>query len=231
VLDVGCSDGYFLDRLQQLCGIDDGVGVDLSSVAVESARQLTKTRSGLIFQTGSAEKLPFADQSYTKIIVNEVVEHVSDDERLWSELSRVAKPGALIYITSPNAYKDMLPIFRGHCRKVDRIEGHLRRYSTEEFRSIAEQHGFQVLELLYDGFIASWLWYALVVYNMPLKRLAMRLVASDAPTIGSPIKGRPSFNVLATIPFALMRLMRIIDAPFSGSRHAMGMHALLRRIG
>ncbi|MBW3609644.1 MAG: methyltransferase domain-containing protein, partial [Actinobacteria bacterium] len=50
---------------------------------------------------GNAYCLPFADESFDRIVAAEVLEHLPEDERAMSELARVLKPGGTIAVTVP----------------------------------------------------------------------------------------------------------------------------------
>jgi len=229
VLDIGCSDGYFLERLRDRCSLENAAGIDVSEAATKKAQRLTAGKSGLRFVVGSVQALPFPAGSFDKIILNEVIEHVPDAEKALSEVSRVARPGALIFATSPNAFDELLPIFRPHARKVDQVEGHVRRYSLKTLTEAVHRHGFDVLRVRYNGFLATFVWYSAIIYNQPLKKFAMRLITRSAPTIGSCESGRPRFNLVSLIPFVAMHLVKLIDAPFEGYHRGMGIHVLLRK--
>ena len=49
-----------------------------------------------------AEELPFADNFFDIVFLNEVLEHVEDDKRTISESIRVLKVGGKIIIFAPN---------------------------------------------------------------------------------------------------------------------------------
>ena len=50
---------------------------------------------------GDGTRLPFADDTFDRIICSEVMEHIPDDAAAASELARVLKPGGTIAVTVP----------------------------------------------------------------------------------------------------------------------------------
>jgi SAM-dependent methyltransferase len=50
------------------------------------------------------ERLPFADEIFTCVLSNEVLEHVADDRLSMAEMARVLKPGGRIVIFCPNRW-------------------------------------------------------------------------------------------------------------------------------
>jgi len=201
----------------------------VSEVAVRAAVHLSGDKPGLEFKVASAQDLPFESNRFDKIIVNELIEHVPDADRTLAEISRVAKPGALVYLTSPKAFDEMLPIFRPYCKKVDLIEGHLRRYSLRALQTAVNIAGFDVCRVRHEGFFGAFLWYGAVIYNAPVKKAAMKLVTKSARAIGDSALERPRFNALSILPFSAIYLAKGFDALFAGYRGTMGMHVLLRK--
>jgi SAM-dependent methyltransferase len=50
---------------------------------------------------GDAYRLPFADESFDRVIAAEILEHLPEDSLAMTELFRVLKPGGLIAVTVP----------------------------------------------------------------------------------------------------------------------------------
>ncbi len=53
---------------------------------------------------GDASKLPFKENSFDLIILQDVIEHLYDINKVIIEINRVLKPGGFIYISTPNKY-------------------------------------------------------------------------------------------------------------------------------
>jgi len=49
-----------------------------------------------------ATTLPFADASFDRVVASEVLEHIPDDARALSELTRVLRPGGTMAVTVPS---------------------------------------------------------------------------------------------------------------------------------
>ena len=58
-----------------------------------------ETMAGCV--NGDATQLPFADESFDKVIAAEVMEHVPDDVGALRELTRVLRPGGVLAVTVP----------------------------------------------------------------------------------------------------------------------------------
>lgn len=51
-----------------------------------------------------AERLPFADAAFDGVVCDQVLEHVADPEAVLREITRVTKPGGLLYVGVPFIY-------------------------------------------------------------------------------------------------------------------------------
>jgi SAM-dependent methyltransferase len=99
VLDCGCGLGWMLKIIGEtydcrLFGIDaDPERLSRASRAVGDKAQVA---------VATIEALPFPAGSFDRIVLAEVLEHISDDLRGLRDVARVLKPGGLLAITVPN---------------------------------------------------------------------------------------------------------------------------------
>jgi 2-polyprenyl-6-hydroxyphenyl methylase/3-demethylubiquinone-9 3-methyltransferase len=100
-LDIGCGGGFLAEEFARLgC---DVVGVDPSTVSIETARAHAASSSLKIdYRVGSGEQLPVEDSTFDLVYCCDVLEHVSDLDRVVSETARVMKPGALYLFDTVN---------------------------------------------------------------------------------------------------------------------------------
>ena len=107
-LDCGCCDGdYTVSLLKH--GVDTATGTDIDPDRIRSAKRRWPGVNAE-FLAAAAESLPFPDQHFDGVLLNEVLEHVQDQEHTLAELRRVLAPGGLLVVFSPNRW---LP-FEGH---------------------------------------------------------------------------------------------------------------------
>jgi ubiquinone/menaquinone biosynthesis C-methylase UbiE len=101
LLNVGCGTGGF-----NVVAAESGmrpVGVDADAEAIAICA-LKRERSGGAFVRAAAERLPFPDGSFDVVYCFSSIEHVESVERTVAEMVRVARPGGLIYVHTPNAW-------------------------------------------------------------------------------------------------------------------------------
>jgi glycosyltransferase involved in cell wall biosynthesis/SAM-dependent methyltransferase len=103
-----------------------------------------------------AERLPFADASFDKVLLSEVLEHIADDEAALSELRRVLKPGGVMAISVPHARYPWRWDVVGNVRELfglppdtdgaltNQWSGHRRLYLPGELDHLLASRGFTV---------------------------------------------------------------------------------------
>jgi 2-polyprenyl-6-hydroxyphenyl methylase/3-demethylubiquinone-9 3-methyltransferase len=100
-LDIGCGGGFLSEEFA-LLGFAV-VGVDPSSVSIDTARDHAAERGlSIDYQVGSGEQLPAEDSVFDVVYCCDVLEHVSDLDRVLSETARVMKPGGLYLFDTVN---------------------------------------------------------------------------------------------------------------------------------
>jgi SAM-dependent methyltransferase len=92
VLDVGCGAGTDLARFAR--GGAVVTGVDLSSAAIELARQNFE-QQGLQadLRVADGEQLPFPDGTFDLVFAHGVIQYTPDTQKIVDECHRVLKPG------------------------------------------------------------------------------------------------------------------------------------------
>jgi ubiquinone/menaquinone biosynthesis C-methylase UbiE len=92
VLEIGCGTGAVTRRLAAWLGVVQAVGIDPSSVLIAKARELGSGFSGLSFQEGYADQLPFQDESFDVIVFHTTLCHLSTPRSALLEAFRVLRP-------------------------------------------------------------------------------------------------------------------------------------------
>lgn len=158
ILDVGCGDGYYLYLLSNL-GIPLKLyGVDVDKVGLEKARQNLKYNIPL-YRADLMKRLPFKSNTFDKVIMSEVAEHLPNDIKCLREVRRVLKSKGVLVLTVPNHNYPLFwdPInwvleqFFGIHIKSGFFAGiwnqHIRLYKPKEIVRVAEKAGFKILDL------------------------------------------------------------------------------------
>jgi len=86
VLDVACGPGYVSASAKRLGAVPSGI--DFSGEMVNRAK---KRNAGIKFVEGDAQKLPFAEETFDRVVINFGLLHFSKPEKALSEAGRVLK--------------------------------------------------------------------------------------------------------------------------------------------
>lgn len=103
VLDLGCGGGgksifYAESGADHVYGLD--INEEFTQKAVKFAEEKNLT-SKTTFSVGNACDMPYEDDSFDTIIMNDFFEHVSEPEKALKECFRVLKSGGKIFINFP----------------------------------------------------------------------------------------------------------------------------------
>lgn len=133
ILEVGCGGGATMERLGRHGRVR---GLEISEEAVEFNRE----RGRDVIQ-GFAEELPFAGEAFDITLALDVIEHLPDDRPALKEMLRVLRPAGTLLVTVPA----LQSLWGPH----DEVNGHQRRYTTDELRGRVQGAGFEVLKCTY----------------------------------------------------------------------------------
>lgn len=130
ILDVGCGTGGNLQALQRW---GQGVGLDISSIAIDFARH----RSLPALTQASGLDLPFSNQSFDLVTIFDVLYHrwITNDRHALCEIHRVLRPGGWLLITD-----SALPILWS---THDEVYFARQRYTLTDLRNKLAAVGFE----------------------------------------------------------------------------------------
>jgi len=95
LLDVGCGSGKFLMRAKEAGW--DVTGVDPDPKAVDAARM-----RGLDVYRGNIDVVSEMQESFDRITLSHVIEHVHDPIKMLQSCNNLLKPGGWLWIDTPN---------------------------------------------------------------------------------------------------------------------------------
>ncbi len=152
VLDVGCGPGN-----STLFSARRGAHVTFTDVVAESIADLeTKVRNlgtarGFKGIVCDSDPLLVPDGMASRVVCQEVLEHVNDPDRVLAELVRAGQPGALYLITVPAEQGEKIqegfapPMYFQH-------PNHIRIFSKDEFVSAVQKSGLELISYTPYGF-------------------------------------------------------------------------------
>lgn len=143
VLDVGCGDADH----SRYC-LEQGAKVtftDINPQVIEAVQRRfdAMNKGNAIGIVSDSYPLPVDCESMSRIIVTEVLEHVDNVQEFMKELYRVGKPGALYFITVPDAVSEKLQQGIAPQSYFEK-PNHIRIISDVEFASIVTAAGLVI---------------------------------------------------------------------------------------
>ncbi|MBV9281580.1 MAG: 3-demethylubiquinone-9 3-O-methyltransferase [Chloroflexi bacterium] len=153
-LDVGCGGGLLAEEFARLgCRV---TGIDPSESSIETARaHAARSGLGIKYVVGAGESLPFRDESFDIVYCCDVLEHVSDLDRVVAETARVLKPGGVYLYDTINrtllSKLVMIKLFQ-EWEATSLMPPNLHDWTMfikpAELRAIMERHGLEEQDLM-----------------------------------------------------------------------------------
>lgn len=155
VLDLGCGDGYYLDRLREL-RFDDVVGADPSGPMVERCRE-----RGLNARRAALEDLPPGGDKDLVLLI-QVLEHVDDPGRALDGIRGLLKSRGLLLLSVPvcDSFLSRYHRSRFGLNRMEQVRAwddtHRHAFSLEKLRSLLLDHGFRVERAIHGSNPHPW---------------------------------------------------------------------------
>ena len=181
ILDAGCGDGYYLHLLSNLGLKLNLTGADFDPNALASAKRNLEGKKIKLFQADLMDKLPFKSDSFDKIVMSEVAEHLPNDVKGLKEVYRVLRPNGILCLTVPNANYPFLwdPVnwtlehfFGTHIKNgfwAGIWNQHIRLYKPLQIKKVTGKAGFKV------GKVESLTWWCIPFNHNIINLVARKL--------------------------------------------------------
>jgi len=146
VLDLGCGAGWATRLLARLVadgpeGFGQVVGIDISDEMIRRARAASKDFENILYVWGSAEKIPWEENFFDKMLSVESFYYYPDQDRALAELFRVMAPRGRMFILI-NLYKDNPYSLQW----VDKLKVPVQVRSEAEYVELLRRHAFESVE-------------------------------------------------------------------------------------
>jgi ubiquinone/menaquinone biosynthesis C-methylase UbiE len=150
LVDGGCGEGrHVIHACLEHNVLGLGIDISLRDLTIASERFQPfanyNSRSYFALQQTDATCLPFADNSFDKIICSEVLEHIPDYVGVLREIKRVLKPNGTFAISVPRAWPEKICWWLS--ADYHQVEGgHIRIFNASQLRSEVEAIDFAFVE-------------------------------------------------------------------------------------
>ena len=145
ILDVGCGEGAMAQRVKQIPGVEEVVGIEMNEEAAAAASQ----RLDRVI-IGDLEKLnlDFPDGYFDCIICADVLEHLSDPWRSLWQLRRILSDDGVLLACLPNL-RNAIPMLKILINRWEYEEEgivdqtHLRFFTLHTMKKMFRDTGFE----------------------------------------------------------------------------------------
>ena len=203
-LELGCSDGRFLQNL--VAANWEVEGVEISAAAAAKPRE-----QGLSVHVGTLESAKFADDTFDAVFAWMVIEHLHDPVGTLQEIRRILKSSGWLVFSVPNNASWEPRVFRQYWHAYD-LPRHLQHFTTDSILRLLQTTGFENPQIIHqrNAFNITGSLGLLLQHKLP--RLGKRLLDfTDNPSIGWILMLTPLAKLLAWIRQAGM--LTVIGRP------------------
>ncbi len=138
VFDIGCGNGIVRDQLEKSYSVDvSGCELDLTVL------QRVKPGRGNIYYYDITERSPQLERGFSTVVLMDVLEHVAEPRQFLEAVRFHLKDTGSVVINVP-AWPCLYSSF-------DKIQGHVKRYTTGDLRSELDAAGFDIVKITYWG--------------------------------------------------------------------------------
>lgn len=151
VLDVGCGGGLACEFLAKRGA--NVFGIDLSFTSIKAAQEHAQKSDLLIdYKWGTAEDLPYEENTFDAVVCFDVLEHIADLEKVISEAYRVLKRnGMFLFDTINRTFKSkviMIWLLEDILKQIPRgLHDWNKFIKPDELIDLMETTGFKNIEI------------------------------------------------------------------------------------
>jgi ubiquinone/menaquinone biosynthesis C-methylase UbiE len=144
VLDVACGDGYYSRKMASAGAKVEAIDIDAERI--RNARTYHNVPN-VQYQRCNAEKLPYLDGTFDKVVSVCALEHFHDPQQAINEAYRVVRPGGrLVLHVDSFTYREISEELRNYHRKHYYVENY---FTIQSLSKLLANAGFEVNEYRY----------------------------------------------------------------------------------
>ena len=150
VLDIGCGDGFVMEKIKKQRNAVSGIEISIPSI--RSAR-----KRGFVVYDISLNDIHWSKkikQKFDVVWVGEVIEHIFDTDSFLENVRRVLKKDGKMVLSTPNLASfgrrilhlfGINPLLETTARKQD--AGHIRYFTFRNLTQLLKEHRFDVEQI------------------------------------------------------------------------------------
>jgi SAM-dependent methyltransferase len=186
VLDVGCSNGVFLDLFKE-------IGWETWGIEPSGSATIAKSKSHKIVNA-TFEKANLPPKYFDLVILNHTLEHMNNPTAILKKVKLVLRPKGILYVDVPNAGGLSAKILGKHWPLLLPDE-HRWQFTKASLTKLLEESGFKVLHWQSRSGIFE---YANPFKELYRKRFLLDILASPYSIVASAFQVGDSMTFICT---------------------------------
>lgn len=152
ILEIGSGAAGIVSRLKS----NFRFAIDPLEELFASIERFKKIRDPAVtYMTAKGEELPFPDSFFDLIILDNVLDHCQNPQKIIKEIHRVLRPSGIAYLRI-NTYHIWGQFVRKIMEKFILDKGHPHTYSKNGIMNLFENYQFKVFHKEREGFYSHW---------------------------------------------------------------------------
>jgi len=148
LLDIGCWDGLFLEKIRMAGLYQELTGIDIVESGIKLVREKGFDAKMVDLNAGV---LPFPDNHFDAVTILAVIEHIFEPFSIVREIRRILKPGGILIIDVPNvaSLTNRIRILIGRIPITSNDQGwdggYLHYFTKHALDQFLKNEGFEIL--------------------------------------------------------------------------------------
>jgi SAM-dependent methyltransferase len=154
IVEIACGVGasaHYLDGLYEKY-----IGIDYSEKQIAAARKFNENNPRATFIAANIKSSVLPDVKADLILAVGALHHMTEHEKVFAALGRLAKPGGYFVAIEPHRGNALIQLLRGARIKLD--EGYSKRqqyYLAADLRGILKKAGLEEIEIENEGYFSA----------------------------------------------------------------------------
>lgn len=148
VLDIGCADGIFSKVILDGTGAKKLIGIDILKPSIDWANNHWKIINNMEFKVGDAHDLKYKSGTFSAVFAMEVLEHVHEPLKVFSQINRVLQRGgyAVFLVPSDSFIFRIVWFFWLHFYPRGWVwrDTHIQTYRNNALPKMCRETGFKI---------------------------------------------------------------------------------------
>lgn len=180
IINVGVATGA---TSEMLAAFGQVTSIEYEQACID----FTKTKINIDIEFGTILDIQYPDETFDLVCAFDVIEHVENDQKAASELSRICKPGGHVFITVPA----FMSIWSHH----DVINHHVKRYVISEIHDLFSKSLTTKYVSYYNFFLSMPIFIVRFFDRLLLGFIKRKNTNSDFDVVSNPILNQLLYRI------------------------------------